>query len=47
LEHTTVGLGGLFQHNFEHNGSQIGVSMIEHNGSVSEHNGSVSDTDTP
>jgi len=31
-----VGLGGLCRHNFEHNGSQIDVSIIEHNGSGSD-----------
>jgi len=32
--YSIVGLDGLCQHNFEHNGSQINVSIIEHNGSV-------------
>jgi len=36
-----LGLGGLCQHNFEHNDRQIDVNVIEHiNGSVWEHNGS-------
>ena len=29
-----IGLGRLCQHNFEHSGSQINVSTIEHNSSV-------------
>jgi len=29
-----VGIGRLCQHNFDCNGSQINVSIIEHNGSI-------------
>jgi len=37
----------LCWHNFEHNRSQMDVSIIEYNSSVQEHNDSVWDTDTP
>jgi len=30
----SLGLGTLWRHNFEHNGSQTDGSIIEHNGSV-------------